>query len=41
MTRWWIAEGKELYSETSGGLRMLDMAAGRYAALPTSSSRFD
>jgi hypothetical protein len=30
MTRWWEAEGRELYKdEKEGGLRILDMAAGR------------
>ena len=29
MTRWWLAEGKETFGEVSGGLRILDMAAGR------------
>jgi hypothetical protein len=29
MTRWWEAEGKEMYEDRQGGLRVLDMAAGR------------
>jgi len=31
MTRWWEAEGRELFEEgeREGGLRILDMAAGR------------
>jgi hypothetical protein len=30
MTRWWEAEGREMFAEESnGGLRILDMAAGR------------
>jgi hypothetical protein len=29
MTRWWGAEGKEMYEDREGGLRILDMAAGR------------
>jgi hypothetical protein len=29
MTRWWEAEGKEMYEDREGGLRILDMAAGR------------
>jgi hypothetical protein len=29
MTRWWEAEGKEMYKDREGGLRVLDMAAGR------------
>jgi hypothetical protein len=29
ITRWWEAEGKEMYKEKEGGLRVLDMAAGR------------
>jgi len=33
MTRWWEAEGRELFGEgeREGGLRILDMAAGRCA----------
>jgi hypothetical protein len=32
MTRWWEAEGREMFAEQKeeGGLRVLDMAAGRY-----------
>jgi hypothetical protein len=31
MTRWWEAEGREMYAhERDGGLKILDMAAGRY-----------
>jgi hypothetical protein len=37
MTRWWEAEGKEMYMTERGegehGLRILDMAAGRYVAM--------
>ena len=29
MTRWWEAEGREMFGESEGGLRILDMAAGR------------
>jgi hypothetical protein len=29
MTRWWEAEGREMFEDTEGGLRILDMAAGR------------
>jgi hypothetical protein len=34
MTRWWEAEGRELFGdgEREGGLRVLDMAAGRYVS---------
>lgn len=34
MTRWWEAEGREMYSgEINGALRILDMAAGRSVPL--------
>lgn len=29
MTRWWEAEGREMFEDKEGGLRILDMAAGR------------
>jgi hypothetical protein len=29
MTRWWEAEGKEMFEDREGGLTILDMAAGR------------
>jgi len=30
MTSWWEAEGREMFAEErNGGLRILDMAAGR------------
>lgn len=40
MTRWWQAEGRQLYgNEVGGGLRILDMAAGRYVSTRVASMK--
>jgi hypothetical protein len=36
MARWWEAEGREMFEDKEGGLRILDMAAGRSVSPSTS-----